>query len=285
MKLFYALSAHVASAFADNIEIVGGTEAAVGKHLYVTSLRLSSGDTTECGGSLIAPNVVLTAAHCNVEINGAIKYAGETIAIKQQIVHPKYNKNTNAYDFAIFILASNSKQTPVPVSFDTVGANVPVVVRGWGATSEGGSEPNALLELTINTLDNTKCASLLSGYNVDSTMICVGGQAGKDSCQGDSGGPLTIETNGQESLVGVVSWGIGCAEANKPGVYSRISAARDFIEPYLTSSPTAAPTTAPTTGPTTKPTTVAPTTKPTTTKALLSVERASTATTQLERVA
>ncbi|CAK4939643.1 unnamed protein product, partial [Aphanomyces euteiches] len=67
------------------------------------------------------------------------------------------------------------------------------------------------------------CASLLSGYNVDSTMICVGGQAGKDSCQGDSGGPLTIETNGQESLVGVVSWGIGCAEANKPAILDKLA--------------------------------------------------------------
>ncbi|CAK4651545.1 hypothetical protein LEN26_009909 [Aphanomyces euteiches] len=275
MKLFYALSALVASAFADNIEIVGGTEAAVGKHLYVTSLRLTASGETECGGSLIAPNVVLTAAHCNVEINGAIKYAvigshynggtqyGETIAVKQQIVHPKYNKDTNTNDFAIFILASNSKQTPVPVSFDTVGANVPIVVRGWGATQENGDEPNALLELTINTLDNAKCANLLSGYNVDNTMVCAGGQSGKDSCQGDSGGPLTIESNGQETLVGVVSWGIGCAEANKPGVYGRLSAAKDFIAPYLTSSPTVSPT--PSTKPTPTPSkTSQKTTRPTT---------------------
>ncbi|KAG9405048.1 hypothetical protein AC1031_004149 [Aphanomyces cochlioides] len=272
MKIFYALSALFASAAAQQIEIVGGTEAAAGKHLYVASLREDATGETNCGGSLIAPNVILTVAHCFVEANYALKYAvigthyssgsqgGETIAIKQQIVHPKNDPNTNAYDFAIYILASNSKQTTVQVSFDEVAANVPVVVRGFGTTSEGGSEPNALLELTINTLDNAKCANLLSGYTVDDTMVCAGGQVGKDSCQGDSGGPLTIESNGQETLVGVVSWGIGCAEANKPGVYGRISAAKDFIAPYITNSPTVTPT--PSTKPTPSPSKTSPTPSP-----------------------
>ncbi|KAF0722392.1 hypothetical protein Ae201684P_019968 [Aphanomyces euteiches] len=244
MNILFALSALLATA-AGQLEIVGGKEAAVGKHLYLASLRTSTGGQTVCGGSLIAPNVILTAAHCSIETNYAIKYAvigthynggttyGETIAVKQQIVHPKYNKNSNTNDFAIYILASNAKTAPATVSFDTVSASVPVVVRGWGATSEGGSESSALLELTVNTLTNTNCASLLSPYNVDSTMLCAGGQAGKDSCQGDSGGPLTLESSGSEKLVGVVSWGLGCAQANKPGVYSRISAAKDFISPYL----------------------------------------------------
>ncbi|KAG9405067.1 hypothetical protein AC1031_004169 [Aphanomyces cochlioides] len=244
MNILFALSALLATV-TGQLEIVGGKEAAIGKHLYLASLRLTAGGTTYCGGSLIAPNVILTAAHCTVELNGALKYAvigthynggtqyGETIAIKQQIVHPKYNRNTNSNDFAIYILASNAKTAPVTVSFDTVAASVPVVVRGWGATSQGGSSPNVLLELTVNSLSNTQCASYLSGYTVDSTMLCAGGQAGKDSCQGDSGGPLTIESSGSEKLVGVVSWGIGCAQANKPGVYSRISAAKDFISPYL----------------------------------------------------
>ncbi|KAH9149986.1 hypothetical protein AeRB84_007096 [Aphanomyces euteiches] len=246
MKIFFALTALLASAFGQNIDIVGGREAAVGKHLYVTSLRLTADGQTVCGGSLIAPNVILTAAHCTVELSGAIQFAvigshfnggtqnGETIKVIKQIVHPKNNPSTNSFDFAIYILASNSKQTP---------ASVPTVVRGWGATTEGGNEPRVLEELTINTVTNTKCAQLLSGFTVDSTMLCAGGQVGKDSCQGDSGGPLTIETNGQESLVGTVSWGLGCAEANKPGVYGRLSAAKDFIQPFLTSHAAIANTT------------------------------------------
>ncbi|CAK5027849.1 unnamed protein product, partial [Aphanomyces euteiches] len=78
----------------------------------------------------------------------------------------------------------------------------------------------------------------LSPYMVDSTMVAAGGVKGEDSCQGDSGGPLTIEDSAGERLVGAVSWGIGCAQLNQPGVYARLSTARSFIEPYLPSSST-----------------------------------------------
>ncbi|RHZ03892.1 hypothetical protein DYB26_016474, partial [Aphanomyces astaci] len=154
-----------------------------------------------------------------------------------------------AYDIGVLILERNSKFPAVEVSFDTVAAGTPTVVRGWGSTSSGGSVSKVLLEVGVDTVSNQQCAKWLSGPSIDASMLCAGGKVGEDSCQGDSGGPLTVETGGSAKLVGVVSWGLGCAEKNKPGVYGRISMARDFIEPYLKNSPTSAP------GPT-KPTTM-----------------------------
>ncbi|KAF0708991.1 hypothetical protein As57867_006121, partial [Aphanomyces stellatus] len=123
MKLAYALSAlFAAAAMADDIEIVGGKEATQGQHLYVTGLRQSATASDQCGGSLIAPNVVLTAAHCT---GHKLSYAsigthylsgtqdGEQIKVVKEIKHPKNNANTNAYDFAILILERDSKFAPV----------------------------------------------------------------------------------------------------------------------------------------------------------------------------
>ncbi|KAF0704268.1 Aste57867_7397 [Aphanomyces stellatus] len=266
----------VATAYADEIEIVGGTEAAVGKHLYVTGLRQTATKSDQCGGSLIAPNVVLTAAHCTGHglnyVSIGTHYLsgtqdGEQIMVKQEIKHPQYDSSTESNDFAILLLERNSTIAPVQVSFDNVTEGTPTIVRGWGTLSSGGSQPNVLMEVEVDALNNTKCAQLLAPNTVDDTMLCAGGKLGEDSCQGDSGGPLTIEQNGNEVLVGVVSWGDGCAQQDKPGVYSRISAARAFIEPYLKKPPattTATPTT--TKPPTTTKAPVTTTTKPTTTK-------------------
>ncbi|KAF0708693.1 Aste57867_6247 [Aphanomyces stellatus] len=272
MKLAYALTAlFAASTLADDIEIVGGTEAAVGQHLYVTGLRKTADGRDFCGGSLIAPNVVLTAAHCipaNPQyVSIGTHYLsgtqdGEQIKVTKSVVHPK--RGSNNWDFAVLILERNSKFAPVEVSFDDVAAGTPTVVRGWGTTSSGGSQSNVLLEVGVDALSNAQCATFLAGNTVDETMLCAGGKLGEDSCQGDSGGPLTVEQNGSEKLVGVVSWGIGCAQQDKPGVYSRISIARDFIEPYLkTTSPTTV--TPVTTKPTVSPVTTKPTVAPVTT--------------------
>ncbi|KAF0708995.1 Aste57867_6131 [Aphanomyces stellatus] len=251
----FATALIVASAKAQ-LEIVGGQEAAKGQHLYITSLRKPSDGSHFCGGSLIAPNVVLTAAHCmplkpeSVVIGSheASGTDGEQIKVKEIVVHKSYTASTSSNDFAILVLERASKFPPVEISFDEVTPATPTVVRGWGRTSQGGKPSNVLLEVGVDALANAQCAKLLAGKTVNGFMLCAGGKAGEDSCQGDSGGPLTVEQNGSERLVGVVSWGIGCAQANKPGVYSRISAARSFIQPYLATNATSfRPTVAPVT--------------------------------------
>ncbi|RHY52610.1 hypothetical protein DYB34_011068 [Aphanomyces astaci] len=248
MKVAFAFSVLITSVTAQ-LRIVGGKEAAVGKHLYVTGLRSSASGRTSCGGSLIAPNVVLTAAHCT---KGPVNYVaigshynsgtmdGEQIKVKQAIKHPKYNGVTYSNDFAALILERDSKFPAVEVSFDTVAAGTPTVVRGWGTTSTGGSMSKVLKEVGVDMVNQEQCNKWMSN-RVETNMLCCGGKEGEDACQGDSGGPLTVEIGGSEKLVGVVSWGLKCAEKNKPGVYSRISMARDFIEPYLKNSPTSAP--------------------------------------------
>ena len=98
-------------------------------------------------------------------------------------------------------------------------------VAGWGATQEGGATAHILQELHgLEVMSDDHCRGLLGNSAISADMVCAGGQEGKDSCQGDSGGPLVVqEADSTFTLMGVVSWGYGCARQDQPGVYAEVS--------------------------------------------------------------
>jgi len=106
-------------------------------------------------------------------------------------------------------------------------------VTGWGTLSEGGfGLPNVLHKVTVPVVSDEDCNESYSGngYSVADSMICAGlPDGGKDSCQGDSGGPFIAGEPGSEELIGIVSWGIGCARKGYPGVYTEVSYFVDWI--------------------------------------------------------
>ncbi|RHY39325.1 hypothetical protein DYB30_008003 [Aphanomyces astaci] len=206
----------------DGFEILGGQEAQFGKHRYVAGLKKSRDANTTCGGSLIAPNVVLTAAHC---LKGKLRAVvvgthyltgfadGELANIIQEIKHPKPT------DVGIVILDRNiTTIQPVAVSFEFVPADVLAWVRGWGRVTSRARAPysKVLKELSVTTWNNTGASAALFPIRLTDTMLGAGGVEGEDSCRGDSGGPLTIEENGTVRLVGVISFGRGCGVHGNP---------------------------------------------------------------------
>ncbi|AHI06422.1 trypsin [Bdellovibrio bacteriovorus W] len=224
-------------------KIVGGVEASIGEFPYIVSLQSSS---HFCGGSLIKKNWVLTAAHC---VRGASvrkvviglhdrsnAVNAETIVPKRIIAHPEYNSRTMENDFALIELSEDSSYAPVALNPSEIvlpedGSEIMTTIAGWGATREGSySLPNVLQKVSVPLVSTEACNKAYRDSITDS-MICAGYESGgKDSCQGDSGGPLVAQDqNNQTYLVGVVSWGQGCARANYYGVYAKVSNAYNWI--------------------------------------------------------
>ncbi len=228
-------------------KIVGGTEAKPGDFSYIVSLQAENFGHF-CGGSLISDRWVLTAAHC---VDGGVdevwiglldqknSNSAEKFKVANIYVHPDNDPYTMSYDFALLELDQSSSYTPIAlmtseISF-TNAQQIMTTTAGWGTTSEGSSSLPAVLRTVSVPLVTQATCNAKASYDggITSDMICAGYKnGGKDSCQGDSGGPLEItnKTSGEKSLIGVVSWGEGCARKNKYGVYGKVSAAVDWIK-------------------------------------------------------
>jgi len=208
-----------------------------------------------CGGTLLSDKDVLTARHCTDDATVAYVTLGDHDVSKNDgekkvkvcgiTNHPNYNSQTVDYDFAILRLCETVSFTTdirpacLPASSSTNYDSRQAVVSGWGTLSSGGSVPNVLHEVAVSTMSNTKCRGGSTDYNsadITSRMICAGA-GGKDACQGDSGGPLvTKESGGYYTVIGVVSWGFGCADARAPGVYSRVTNQLSWIKSSMRGS-------------------------------------------------
>jgi len=219
--------------------IIGGTDATSGTYPWVVSLQSKDGSHF-CGASLLDKQWVLTAAHCVeresadgmqvvvADYNTNSEDAGEVKANVEAIyIHKDYGDD---HDIALLKLATEVDKTFVNAASNTfidgLAVSTPLTVVGWGNTSTTGeSFPEILKQVEVPLFDHQTCTTAYAGVGqtVTNNMICAGLAAGgKDSCQGDSGGPLVIESAGSWVQVGVVSFGEGCAQANFPGVYTRV---------------------------------------------------------------
>ncbi|MBU2968557.1 trypsin-like serine protease [Pseudoalteromonas sp. C2R02] len=236
------------------IRIVNGDNTQLNAYPFMTSLYNKNADNLSqghsCGSSFIGGRYVLTASHCieganakdlAVWIGGhdlTKETQGKSVDVAQIYMHEEYGVGgeTNN-DMAILELVSEvSNATPIKLITEEIFNQIKVgddfTVMGWGALEEGGQSPSILQEVKVPYITHEQC-NAADWYNGDITeqMICAGYEQGnKDSCQGDSGGPLIYKHEDEFYQLGVVSWGDGCANAKKPGVYANVIKFIDWVK-------------------------------------------------------
>lgn len=223
--------------------IVSGSTTNISRAKFTVNLRVNG--KFICGGSLVTPQIVITAAHCvknispaRITVVGGVTYLSESGVRRsvEKIITPKeYNPRTYHSDIAVLKLSGNMSGNNI-ATIELCKSNWKlgdsIDVYGWGAMSENNNrESNQLRTVRVPLVTRKKCSDMykVDGSRITQTMFCAGDLKGKDACFGDSGGPAVF----QNQLCGVVSWGVGCARTNFPGVYTSVKTVRNFIDRSL----------------------------------------------------
>ncbi|CAL4102202.1 unnamed protein product, partial [Meganyctiphanes norvegica] len=233
--------------------IVGGKPADPQEWPWMAALLLD-GHEQNCGGVLYTRSHVLTAAHCVKPLIASeitVRLGEYTFdqkkdslhrdfEVKSVQMHHLYNYETYENDIAILSLKGsvetfNDFIWPVclPPADGYKYVNEKATVTGWGTIYHGGPKSKTLQEVTLPIWTNAECADAYDGTDIGDNFLCAGIKVvgGRDACQGDSGGPLQWKgSNGRWAVIGVVSWGIKCAEPGNPGVYTRVNNYMDWIK-------------------------------------------------------
>ncbi|KAJ8969561.1 hypothetical protein NQ317_004748, partial [Molorchus minor] len=221
--------------------IVGGQTANIANYPYQVSLQTNGNHF--CGGSIISSTWILTAAHCMESIqanrvtvragSSSVSSGGQVVAVSRAISHPQYSSRNIDYDISLLQLASaintgNARAISLPSAGNGPSAGSTCIITGWGATREGGGAPSTLQVVQVPVVSQANCRSAYGNSAITDRMFCAGvlGVGGKDACQGDSGGPAVVGGK----LVGVVSWGNGCARPAYPGVYTNVANLRSWVK-------------------------------------------------------
>ena len=244
--LFYGLT----QSLAYETRVIDGTVVSQNNDMWRFIVAIKQNGGQFCGGSLIAKNWVLTAAHClsqddgtplssdnSYKVSVGAYNINETIdyGVKRFIVHPQYDATTTDNDIALIELDANVTIVPT-IAYDksyTLVDDTQTRVAGWGnmnRSNETPVYPDNLREALVPIVDYDTC-NASNAYNGDITtnMLCAGYMDGRrDGCQGDSGGPLVVDN----TLVGIVSWGNGCGVVNFPGVYTKVQNYATWIDGY-----------------------------------------------------